>query len=713
MTEGTARVTQTRTALAAAAGLWAVTFGPFVVGGGLPVFRDLLQGYLPLHHFWAERVRAGHLPAWFPFEGMGEPFVGQGIGSTFHPVNLLYLVFSDALALRVEVASAVLVAMAGAVLLARRLGVSAPAAVTGAVALAFNGYSLSMTSNPPYLRGVSLLPFVALLSLEVLESARPRRAAAGLAVAWALIPLGGDAAGTLLAGAVVVAMGLHHGPSRRLLGLAGAGLLAGLLAAPEVLPGAALRSGSILARLSNAEFLSSYWALHPGRWPELLLRDWAPRDAVVGFDPNSRESGRWAESVLLSVPLLTFALAAPRGRRSTAFLGLGVLGLWLAVGVHGGLETLLRRVAPALNTVRYPEKHLGLAVFGFSVAAALGVEHARARRGQALWALAALSLGALGSGLALGTEASSLTRSSLLITAASALATGAVLWLQHRDARAAWLAPVVLLAVLWESPLGLLTVPEDVLQAGQLTPGTARVWNERTPALSTLDEQAMTQWARETVGGASGDLGALLGRASFSRVANLPLEPARERALLGWELSDTRAFAGLFGYDTGLLSDGRTVHFDATPRAWLGAPVGVARPADLLARLRADPEAARRHPLVLGSMGEPADAPPGTVSWVADEVDHLVLHVQTSTQTLLVLDDLFTEGWRVSVDGHGAPLLAANALARGVMVAPGEHEVAFDFEVPGLAQGLALAALGLALLGGLLWSERSQADRCN
>ena len=56
-------------------------------------------------------------------------------------MNLLYLVFSPALALRLEISLAVLMGLVGAILLARALELSAPAAVTGALVLVLNGYA--------------------------------------------------------------------------------------------------------------------------------------------------------------------------------------------------------------------------------------------------------------------------------------------------------------------------------------------------------------------------------------------------------------------------------------------------------------------------------------------------------------------------------------------------------------------------------------------
>ncbi len=67
---------------------------------------------------------------------------------------------------------------------------------------------------------------------------------------------------------------------------------------------------------------------------------------------------------------------------------------------------------------------------------------------------------------------------------------------------------------------------------------------------------------------------------------------------------------------------------------------------------------------------------------------------------LVVLDDGFTAGWSVRVDGHAAPMVHVDDVVRGVVVPAGRHTVEWSFSVPGLGAGAAIS--GLALLVTLL-----------
>ncbi len=681
---------ETRVAISVALGLWGVLFGPFLLTPGVPVYRDLLITYLPLRHFWAERVSAGHLPGWFPWEGLGRAFIGQGVTGTFHPMNLLYLVLDEALALRLEIAGAVLVGLVGQVLFARHLKLSAAAAVAGALVLVLNGYALSLTCNIAYLRGLTMLPWVALFASRVLTAPRPGSAAAALAVCWALIPLGGDAATTLLAAVVVLALAVGHGVVRRVPWLLLSAVLAGLLAAPELLPASAHHAQSIVANFRDPSFLASYWALHPERLPELLGGVAASTSPSV---QSLHEPGRWAESVLLGIPAIALALSVPRQRLPLTFLGLGVLGLWLALGVHGGLELGLRHLLPPLNAVRYPEKHLALLGFGLATAVAFGLERVAKSPRAVLPGLGVALVAVLASWLV--SEAK-----PLLLLSAAGLAT---LWLVPRSSRAVWLVPLLLVVTLWRVPLGLLSV---TLEAPPALPGTGRVWIERASRSVPVDEPSLQRWAAEEMTELAGDLGALHHRAAFGLSANLPLAPKRERLLFGWTLSDTRPLAPLYGFDLALLADGSNLTLPAAPRAFVASPRGIPQPPELIARLKADPAAARLHPLVLGTLPAPSEAAVGEVSWLQDEVDLLALEARLSGPGLLVLNDLAADGWSATVDGQPAAILITNALVRGVLLTPGTHQVVFTYEVPRLKGGLLLAGLGLCGVLGLLAAGR-------
>ncbi|MCB0024853.1 MAG: YfhO family protein, partial [Caldilinea sp.] len=92
--------------------------------------------------------------------------------------------------------------------------------------------------------------------------------------------------------------------------------------------------------------------------------------------------------------------------------------------------------------------------------------------------------------------------------------------------------------------------------------------------------------------------------------------------------------------------------------------------------------------------------------------ERVVVHTSTAGPALLVLSDSFYPSWSATVDGAPAPIYAANALFRGVVVPAGSHEVIFEFAPAGWAAGLWLAALGglllLLALSAALWLRRTR-----
>ena len=92
---------------------------------------------------------------------------------------------------------------------------------------------------------------------------------------------------------------------------------------------------------------------------------------------------------------------------------------------------------------------------------------------------------------------------------------------------------------------------------------------------------------------------------------------------------------------------------------------------------------------------------PGRVSFASYAPKDVRLSAETTTPSVLLLNDRFEPNWRVLVDGHPAALLRCNYIMRGVYLLPGAHSVEFRFEPPfrSLYISLAAVAVGLVLLG--------------
>jgi hypothetical protein len=107
---------------------------------------------------------------------------------------------------------------------------------------------------------------------------------------------------------------------------------------------------------------------------------------------------------------------------------------------------------------------------------------------------------------------------------------------------------------------------------------------------------------------------------------------------------------------------------------------------------------------VASPLPAPAAANPnqsaGTVDFTSYAPKHIVLRAKAAAPSVLLLNDRFDPGWRVTVDGKPAELLRCNYVMRGVQVPPGEHQIEFRFTAPLTA--LVISVLGLALGVGLL-----------
>ena len=69
------------------------------------------------------------------------------------------------------------------------------------------------------------------------------------------------------------------------------------------------------------------------------------------------------------------------------------------------------------------------------------------------------------------------------------------------------------------------------------------------------------------------------------------------------------------------------------------------------------------------------------------EPENVVARTSTVGPALLVLNDVWDPGWRVSVDGSKAESLMVDGAFRAVAVPAGDHEVRWQYETPGLKTG--------------------------
>lgn len=139
---------------------------------------------------------------------------------------------------------------------------------------------------------------------------------------------------------------------------------------------------------------------------------------------------------------------------------------------------------------------------------------------------------------------------------------------------------------------------------------------------------------------------------------------------------------------------------DALPRARLAFTSRVAEsPEEALSLVASvDPNV-----VILEVESEPLGACPArkssTVEFVRDHPEQVEISVDTPCPAYLVLADTLVSGWSATLDGASVPIQHADYSLRAVRVPAGRHDVIFRYDPLPVRVGIWLSALGLLLAG--------------
>src|SRR6058998_1153937 len=230
------------------------------------IHRDALRFYLPIKQHLIERLSAGKLPLWFPYDALGRPFIGIAASGVYHPFTVLYFFLPVHDAYRASTLISCLLAALGGFVLGRTLNYSRAGAFIAGLSFALSGYVASLTFNIVYLYSIAVLPFFCV----ALETALARRRAWVIAPAavWATVFLNGDVQTGYYYGFIALLWaGTRATCSYReaALRLALAGSLAALLAGVQLGPAAAVFAGSDRSQSETIHDEAVYWSTHPLR----------------------------------------------------------------------------------------------------------------------------------------------------------------------------------------------------------------------------------------------------------------------------------------------------------------------------------------------------------------------------------------------------------------------------------------------------------------
>jgi hypothetical protein len=697
-----------------------------------PLMYDAVGQFYPWRKFAAESMRSGSIPLWNPYQFSGTPFVANSQSAVLYPGSLLFYLMDPARAAGWSVILHLTLAASFMLLFLQALGVSRMAGVFGGIAYALSTWQISWLHLPTFLATSCWLPLALYATLRLFAPGSDQpliRAltAVGLGFTLGMAMLAGH---LQIAFYVLLATGLLalYLTAARLrerevsaaigawIGLVGAVALAGMLAAPQVLPSLELSRQSHRAGPVTAQGYAAYtaYAISLPSLVTLFLPDFYGNPSVAGATYFGTSRGNmyfnYAENALyIGLPTLLFAAFALLRRRQPGrmipFLGgLALLSLLLALGT--AVCALLYYYVPGFGQSGSPGRALVLWAFSLAALGALGYEKlTRDSAAPARTALVAITLPLIGGVFVAMLGQADLQHAERTMTNFSwrpqiprqtglfALSGLIMMAMAVGKMRTGWMAAL---------PIGLLAL--DLFANGVNFNPTAR---------------------REEVYPSTASIAFLRERAGHDRIMPVHVRnwsffgpeaalPPNGAMALG--LRDVQGYDSLFpgqykAFMNRIAGEGK----DASPPE-VGNMVFARDPSSPLVPLAGVRYLVSPSPLslpharetVLDSLylyeliGAPgraqmADGASGSVAWREDSPTRVTLRVTADASGKLILADQFYPGWHAAVDGRPVPIERVNGIFRQVPIPAGESVVAFIYRPVSFQVGLYLMLAALSV----------------
>lgn len=706
-----------------------------------PILSDLAFANIPWRAAVRDSVANGRFPFWNRFVLAGNPLLASAQAGVFHPATFLGILLPLALSWDFSCTFTIFLALLAGFLCFRSFGVDETSGLLGAAAWALSTYMLFWT-------GWSVGPSTATFPLLVLGFRRiARREAHGIALTVAALLLGlagghpesffhTTTAGGVIFLADLVVLALRSRPAtpsllRPLLGATGAGVLALLLAGPQLFPllAAIPRSAEYRERSSRRTAGERSQSVPAAEAARRLLPAVLPfAHGIYGRSPVQGERGdgsgmplAYAGAVLFPFALLGLRRRAPGG---ATFAALAAAGLLLGASAPGLIDVLTRMPGFAL-ALNY--RLVFLAPFGLAGLAALGFEECRSTGGLRRLAIAALaSAAAIGAAAALARPLyserglpASFVGSALSAEVLPLVLLAAAAWAATASARPELRAAVA------SSGLLLLLVQRGAEMGGVYPTLDGSLL---TPAAAPLDiARRSTVSDGSRVVGAGSDLrpngSALLGLEDvrgyesivLDRFADTyPLWCSRQAASFNRVDDLTRPFLAFLGARFAVAAPGEEppagwmVRARSAEMALFENPRALPR-AFVPSRIESVPDplsafgAASDFSRTVWVAGSPAVSENGTahVSMRTAGPD-LLLDVDAAAPTLIATSLPDWPGWHAegdAQDGVAAPTLeTVNHAFVGLRVLAGRSRVRLSYRPPGFGLGVAAFGAGCAIL---------------
>ena len=144
------------------------------------------------------------------------------------------------------------------------------------------------------------------------------------------------------------------------------------------------------------------------------------------------------------------------------------------------------------------------------------------------------------------------------------------------------------------------------------------------------------------------------------------------------------------------------VNSNALPRVFVPSHVEIITDDRQRLEKLASPQFDPRETAYVESPVRLPDSCRGSVKIVSEISTRVTLSAKMETAGLVVLADLWDQGWRVYLNGQPAPILRVNHAVRGVILPAGDTTLEFRYEPASFAWGLRLAGLAAVILVGWL-----------
>jgi hypothetical protein len=744
-----------------------VFFGSFVVDQGAMLFgTDMVSQAYQSRAFAVQEVTAGRgLPHWNPFVFAGLPYLSILPYPVYYPTSLLYFVIP----LHRAIGWAFLLhfALAGLLgyALAREFRLSRGAAMVTGVAYMFTGYVVSHLYAGQDGR-MFAMQWTPALFLFAERAIRRRRAhwflwMAGVAALQVFTPhvqMMYFAAMAVSGYVVFRLVGVYVGTGdaktvgRLLAAFVGAYALAGLVALVQILPTLGMLQYS--HRADRGYAYASSWAMPVQEsiamvWPNFqgyLQSYWGSNP----FKLHTEYLG--AIPVLLAI----VALVARRSARIWFFAFLALVGLFFAWGGATPVHRVFYWTLPVMKSFRAPAMMYSIVTLSVVILAGHGAQalydrrEEISRKGHLLWKV----IGGLGgvwlilwlwaasspdgfattwSGWLYGPMEPS--RAATMRSAMGGFVGGfglfvvywivgvTVCWAAARGRIRPLIACALLaglsLVDLWRVdrsfydtlPVAQLTTPDPAVRFLQNEPQPHRVFplnsaygpNDlmlfRVPSVTGSQNFRLSWWDDLVGEDMSG-----LGNTRLWPLLNLRyLASAQPLELPGLEPVHEEGGPAVYRWQ------------GPTPGAWVVHEAVTRAPVEQVSALRegeVDPfTTALLDPGVPVPSMEGAEPGSSTVRWVVRQPDLLVVDVDTPSEGILVLSEIYHPAWAATVDGEGVEVLKVDVALRGIHLDGGRHRVEMRFRDPNVTLGAWGSGVGVLLWVGLVaFTRRRQGE---